>query len=77
MLADAHAEMMSRLPEAIAYNRARQTHLIVENNGAIANGTTPWWRLCAVRSQQPASMSVGKYPAVQPGASGEPGILWR
>jgi len=63
-ISDAHAEMMIKVAEAIAYNRNDRYILIVENNGAIANMQDDAMVevVCELGINGPRPMRVGNIP---------------
>ena len=63
-ISDAHAEMMIKVAEAIAYNRNDRHILIVENNGAIANMQDDAMVevVCELGINGPRPMRVGRIP---------------
>ena len=63
-ISDAHAEMMIKVAEAIAYNKNDRHILIVENNGAIANMQDDAMVevVCELGANGPRPMSVGNIP---------------
>ena len=63
-ISDAHAEMMIKVAEAIAYNKNSRHILIVENNGAIANMQDDAMVevVCELGINGPRPMRVGNIP---------------
>lgn len=63
-ISDAHAEMMIKVAESIAYNRNDRHIMIVENNGAIANMQDDAMVevVCELGSNGPRPMRVGNIP---------------
>jgi len=63
-ISDAHAEMMIKVAEAIAYNKNDRHILIVENNGAIANMQDDAMVevVCELGINGPRPMRVGNIP---------------
>ncbi len=63
-ISDAHAEMMIKVAEAIAYNKNDRHILIVENNGIISNMQDDAMVevVCELGINGPRPMSVGKIP---------------
>ena len=63
-ISDAHAEMMIKVAEAIAYNKNSRHILIVENNGTIANMQDDAMVevVCELGINGPRPMSVGNIP---------------
>ena len=63
-ISDAHAEMMIKVAEAIAFNKNDRHILIVENNGAIANMQDDAMVevVCELGSNGPRPMGVGNIP---------------
>lgn len=63
-ISDAHAEMMIKVAEAIAYNKNTRHILIVENNGAIANMQDDAMVevVCELGINGPRPMRVGNIP---------------
>ena len=63
-ISDAHAEMMIKVAEAIAYNKNNRHILIIENNGAIANMQDDAMVevVCELGANGPRPMRVGNIP---------------
>ena len=76
-ISDAHAEMMIKVAEAIAYNRNDRHILIVENKGAIANMQDDAMVevVCELGINGPRPMRIGNIPQFLFRTSGKPGIL--
>ena len=63
-ISDAHAEMMIKVAESIAYNKNDRHIMIVENNGAIANMQDDAMVevACELGSNGPRPLGVGNIP---------------